>query len=167
MVAIQDYVAAGGRIRPLTSADIARVRELEPQIFGHEAWADALLTQELIAPYRSYWVLEVAERVEGYAGLVLAGEAADVQTIAVSAEMRGRGWGKALLAQLVDFAAAEGAKQIFLEVRVDNLVAIKMYEKHGFRQISVRRGYYAAADGGRVDGAVMCAQLPVSAAAKD
>ena len=36
---------------------------------------------------------------------------------------------------------------IFLETRVDNLPAIKLYEKHGFRRISIRKNYYKSNDG--------------------
>ena len=34
------------------------------------------------------------------------------------------------------------AAPVFLEVRTDNAVAIGMYERHGFRRLGLRRGYY-------------------------
>ena len=34
-----------------------------------------------------------------------------------------------------------------LEVRVDNLIAISLYEKFGFEKVSIRKGYYDGVDG--------------------
>ena len=36
---------------------------------------------------------------------------------------------------------------IFLEARVNNTPAIKLYEKHDFRRISIRKNYYQTSDG--------------------
>ena len=36
-----------------------------------------------------------------------------------------------------------GATQLILEVRSDNEVAIRLYERLGFERISIRRDYYA------------------------
>jgi ribosomal-protein-alanine N-acetyltransferase len=45
---------------------------------------------------------------------------------------------------------------MLLEVRVDNMAARRLYERFGFEQISVRRGYYQP---GGVDGLVMRLRL--------
>jgi GNAT superfamily N-acetyltransferase len=47
-------------------------------------------------------------------------EQSDVQTIAVLPDNRGEGFGRALMNQLLQTAAHQGAKQVFLEVRADN-----------------------------------------------
>ena len=36
---------------------------------------------------------------------------------------------------------------IYLETRVDNTAAINLYEKHGFRRISIRKNYYKTSTG--------------------
>ena len=38
-------------------------------------------------------------------------------------------------------------KDISLEVKCDNIPAIKLYEKYGFKKVSVRKGYYNGIDG--------------------
>ena len=47
-----------------------------------------------------------------------------------------------LVEELIKSAAERGVTNIFLEVRASNASAIHLYEKYGFRQISVRKGYY-------------------------
>jgi ribosomal protein S18 acetylase RimI-like enzyme len=39
-------------------------------------------------------------------------------------------------------AGSQGVESIFLEVRVSNEPARRLYASRGFRQISVREGYY-------------------------
>jgi ribosomal-protein-alanine N-acetyltransferase len=35
-----------------------------------------------------------------------------------------------------------GVRELFLDVRADNLAAIEMYKKAGFDRIDIRRNYY-------------------------
>ena len=38
-------------------------------------------------------------------------------------------------------------KSISLEVNVNNLYAIKLYENFGFKKVAIRKGYYNGIDG--------------------
>ena len=51
----------------------------------------------------------------------------------------GRGVGTLLLRDLL---AAAGSRPVFLDVRVDNEVAQRLYERHGFVAVGRRRKYY-------------------------
>jgi ribosomal-protein-alanine N-acetyltransferase len=53
----------------------------------------------------------------------------------------------AYLGRLGRGAAASGVGEAFLEVRPTNLAAIRLYQRLGFEQIGIRRGYYQAPDG--------------------
>jgi len=57
---------------------------------------------------------------------------------------------------LLDEARRRDVTEAFLEVRVDNEGAMKLYERSRFVRVGMRRGYY---DGGRVDAVVMRKQL--------
>ena len=57
------------------------------------------------------------------------------------------GFGRRLLEHLMERAAAGGVNEAFLEVRPSNLAAIRLYQRLGFEQIGIRRGYYQAPDG--------------------
>ena len=55
--------------------------------------------------------------------------------ISVAKECWGQGVGSALLQAAIDFARSAGVAVISLEVRSDNVRAIALYEKFGFRKI--------------------------------
>ena len=64
-------------------------------------------------------------------------------SIAVLEEHRGRGLGSRLLARTIRVARDRyHADSIYLEVRVSNAKAIKLYEKFGFRKARIIREYY-------------------------
>jgi ribosomal-protein-alanine N-acetyltransferase len=81
--------------------------------------------------------------VTAYAGLcTYVPHEAYIQTIAVAPAMQGRGIGTALLTTLIDEATRRGVGHLDLEVRADNDSAQRLYERHGFTEIAVRRNYY-------------------------
>ncbi len=117
---------------------------------GTRPWSDTELTA-LIAAKGA--VLVSAEA--GFAlGRVAAGEA-EILTIAVDPAMRRQGHGAALLAELEQKAAADGAEMIFLEVAADNAAAQALYAGAGYRQIGLRRNYYKRAGTAPVDAIVL------------
>jgi [ribosomal protein S18]-alanine N-acetyltransferase len=134
----------GPRLRQMTSADLGAVLELEVALFGEEAWSREMLAGELSQQpaSRHYLVAEESGGLSGYAGLLTAGEQADVLTIAVATSRWGHGIGSALLAALLAEARRRGCTEMFLEVRADNLRAQRLYKWWGFTEIGVRRGYY-------------------------
>ena len=64
-------------------------------------------------------------------------------SIAVLKEYRRRGIGSALLDATIREATADGGiVSVYLEVRVSNEPAIRLYRKFGFREVRRIRGYY-------------------------
>lgn len=84
----------------------------------------------------------LATSAEGPVGLLLyrvvEGEA-EILTIGVDPNLRRRGAGAVLLASLL----ALKIPQVFLEVAKSNVDAITLYEKAGFKQVGLRKAYYA------------------------
>ena len=62
----------------------------------------------------------------------VGGDVADVMTVAVVPDCRGRGLGDVLVGELVRRAQESGAGSVMLEVRADNRPARQLYERHGF-----------------------------------
>jgi [ribosomal protein S18]-alanine N-acetyltransferase len=65
-----------------------------------------------------------------------------VVSVAVLEEHRGKGIGKALMLEGINGVMHRKSDEIYLEVRVSNTDAIKMYEKLGFEIKSRLRTYY-------------------------
>jgi ribosomal-protein-alanine N-acetyltransferase len=81
-------------------------------------------------------------RVIGYVCFWLFLAEMHLLNIAVDPAARRQGMGAALLSHALDFAAAKGAKMVFLEVRRGNDAAQAMYRRYGFRSMGVRPRYY-------------------------
>lgn len=130
----------------LTPADAARCAELEMQLFdGDDPWPATAFNRELASAHNHYVGARVGETLVGYAGISRLGRTPpfeyEVHTIGVDTAFQGRGIGRRLLDELLEFADG-GA--VYLEVRTDNAAAIGLYHSVGFTQIGLRRRYYRA-----------------------
>jgi [ribosomal protein S18]-alanine N-acetyltransferase len=119
---------------------IEPVTRLEHELFVDETWSAAAFWNELAeSATRHYTVATDGEDVLGYAGLAVVDVEAHVLTIGVTGRAQGRGIGTMLLRDLL---AAAGDRRTFLDVRVDNDVAQRLYARHGFVPVGRRRRYY-------------------------
>ena len=143
---------------PMTRAHVDALMPYERDMFGTEAWTAQGYRAEIAdTRNRCYLAVEDADgALLGWAGVLVAADQAEVLTVGVVPTARGRGLARRMLAALYGTAAARGAREIFLEVRVDNAAAIGLYTSEGFAAVGRRRGYY---DSGRVDAVVMRREL--------
>jgi ribosomal-protein-alanine N-acetyltransferase len=65
-----------------------------------------------------------------------------VISIAVMQAHRGKGIGLALMEASLQRVKAEGASEMYLEVRVSNNVAVELYKKLGLAAAQISEGYY-------------------------
>lgn len=81
---------------------------------------------------------------------VIDGEA-EILTIGVLPEARGRGIGTILLGVMLE----EAVSTVFLDVAADNEAALNLYQSRDFEVVGRRSAYYKRADGTRVDSLTM------------
>ncbi|MDV7270746.1 ribosomal protein S18-alanine N-acetyltransferase [Thioclava sp. A2] len=91
-------------------------------------------------------------------GRTIADEA-ELLTIAVDPDARRNGSGRALLHAFEAEARARGATTAFLEVAIDNNAARGLYASGGWAESGLRKAYYHAPDGTRIDAVVMSRSL--------
>lgn len=120
---------------------IDRIVEIEKNCF-RVPWTKELLlgavNQEDCIVLCAYYNGNMA----GFCGLTnICGEG-HITNIAVEDKYRCRGVGAALLGELLSRAKDAGMENLTLEVRVSNLAAIRLYEKHGFTSAGIRKRYY-------------------------
>jgi tRNA threonylcarbamoyladenosine biosynthesis protein TsaB len=96
----------------------------------------------LNAPGSDCVVAQASSEIGGFCITVRRGPEGYVVTIDVREKYRKRGIGGALLREAEKRLAAQGVRAISLDTATDNLSAIAFYEKHGYRKIGVRKGYY-------------------------
>ena len=71
----------------------------------------------------------------------------ELAKMAVSPQAQGRGYGDLLVKSAIEFARGAGAKSLMLLTNSRLGPALRLYEKHGFRQVPVSDGKdYARAD---------------------
>lgn len=95
----------------------------------------------------------------GFAISRMAGDEAEVLSVAVSAERRGAGGGRTLFARHLGRLAGHGVRRVVLEVDEDNAPALALYRAFGFEQVGRRKAYYARADGKRGSAQVMALEM--------
>ena len=78
--------------------------------------------------------------------------------LSIAADWQTQGYGSLLLQQLCEIARGQGARLFFLEVRPSNAAALRLYERHAFQRIGLRRAYYPA-PAGREDALIFGLQL--------
>ena len=133
-------------LRAAQLQDVPDLHTLETRIFPADAWTLDMFLAEVGHPTRSYYVLEhdtgSGPSIIGYCGVMVVGDTADVQTIAVLPEHEGNGYGRAMLETMHTRSRQQGAERILLEVRADNPRAQRLYRRNGYTRIHVRHRYY-------------------------
>jgi ribosomal-protein-alanine acetyltransferase len=81
---------------------------------------------------------------EGFLILSEVLDEAEIIQVAVRKESAGRGIGTQLVQEVVKYCKSNGVRKIFLEVRVSNTSAEKIYLKNGFEKVGIRRSYYSS-----------------------
>ena len=133
------------KLRPMRLADLDQVTQIEPLIYTHP-WTRGNFDDSIKSGY-SCWVIDCGATLAGYGVLMIGVREAHLLNLSVAPDWQGRGLGRFLLEQFVRIARDSDAVQIFLEVRPSNLAARHLYADSGFRDITVRRGYYPATRG--------------------
>ena len=105
-------------------------------------WSYNVLKQELENEKTKYIIAKENNEVVGFAGILVVLDEATLNNIVVKKSCRCRGIGGELLETLIDLCADLKLKSFTLEVNVENIPAIKLYEKFGFKNLGIRKKYY-------------------------
>ncbi len=71
----------------------------------------------------------------------------EIEYIYVNKEKRKKGIASILLEKLIDESKKLACLNITLEVNVNNIPAINLYKKYGFKKVAIREKYYGSEDG--------------------
>lgn len=94
-------------------------------------------------PYAKCLILKEENKVVGYLYYSDIYERIEINQIEVDPSKRGQGIGSKLLEYLIE----NNKKNITLEVKKTNDIAINLYKKYGFIEVATREKYYQGIDG--------------------
>jgi ribosomal-protein-alanine N-acetyltransferase len=142
-------------IRKMTGRDLDEIMLIELASFTLP-WSRQSYENELSNRYATYMVADHEGVVAAYGGMWVVADEAHITNVAVAPRYRRQGMGTKVLQALLNTAGQKRVSRIFLEVRVSNDAAFKLYSGQGFAPTGVRKQYYSDND---EDAIVMMRQL--------
>jgi [ribosomal protein S18]-alanine N-acetyltransferase len=130
-------------LRKASPRDLDAILRIEGLVFS-DPWSPESFHPEFEDPYSWFRVVEVDGAVAGYVIARIVARQGEIANIAVDPARQGTGLGGRLLDAAVSAAVAEECEAVWLEVRVSNEPAKRLYTSRGFEPIGRRRGYYRA-----------------------
>jgi ribosomal-protein-alanine N-acetyltransferase len=108
----------------------------------HRGWSEdefrRLLMDRTVVGHRAL----IGRELAGFILSRLAAGEAEILSVAVAQDYRGRGIARSLLNLHLRRLAGLGTKEVFLEVDETNTPARRLYARNGFREVGRREGYY-------------------------
>lgn len=147
-------------IRPATAVDLAAILALEQSSataahYSKEKYSEIIdqglrfspakgprLVGEVRGQCRLALIVEEDQLIKGF----LIGRCLDaeweIENVVVAEEARKRGFGAALVGELLKIARQQGGQKVYLEVRESNAAARRLYAKCQFVETGRRKKYY-------------------------
>ena len=97
--------------------------------------------------YSHAYVYEINNEICGFLYFDHIYDRIEIQYIYVNEEKRKNNIASKLLEKLIAESKKFACVNITLEVNVNNIAAIKLYEKYGFKKVAIREKYYGSEDG--------------------
>uniref|UniRef100_A0A7V3RHH3 [Ribosomal protein bS18]-alanine N-acetyltransferase n=1 Tax=candidate division WOR-3 bacterium TaxID=2052148 RepID=A0A7V3RHH3_UNCW3 len=128
-------------IRQMKFSDIDPVYEIECQVFPNP-WPKSFFENDIHKHNTIALVADLNNLIIGYALADCVVEELHITNIAVAPPYQHKGVGKALLSELERIGLERDCIYAYLEVRVNNSIAINFYKNFGYKIITLRKNYY-------------------------
>jgi [ribosomal protein S18]-alanine N-acetyltransferase len=142
---------------PMHAHGLGEVMRIEQAAYAFP-WSIGNVQDSIRAGYECQ-VLVAGRTVLGYFIAMQGVREVHLLNITVAAAHQGQGWARMMLDALCIWSRGKGAAQLWLEVRASNARALHIYQRYGFKTISVRKRYYPAGNSQREDAVVMSLPL--------
>ncbi len=124
------------------SSELNRINELETSFSNVLKDVNKDLANN---PFSHYLLYIENDKVIGFLNYYLMYEKIEIANFNVLDNYQNKGIGTKLIKYLID--NYKNIENITLEVRKDNIKAIHIYEKMGFKKVAIRSNYYNGIDG--------------------
>lgn len=129
------------RCRKMQEADAQSVAEIDKKCHLG-GWSALSYKNECHNPLADYIVLEDEKEIFAFAGQWCVVDEAQIMCIGVIPEKQHHGYGNCLIKTLTKIAADKGCSSTTLEVKENNIPALKLYKKLDFAVTGRRENYY-------------------------
>jgi ribosomal-protein-alanine N-acetyltransferase len=148
---------AQARFETMTQAHLEAVAGVESLAHAHP-WLQRNFSDSLDAGYQAQMLL-ADDTLLGYFVAMKGFEEVHLLNITVAPAYQRQGWARIMLEAMALWSRGQGAKCLWLEARVGNTRALRVYEAFGFGCVGRRKLYYPGAHGQREDALVMRCKL--------
>jgi ribosomal-protein-alanine N-acetyltransferase len=124
--------------------DIEVLNEIERECFAEQAFPKSFLKYLILYPHSIFLKAIIDGKIVGFiAGILQASHRVGrIYTLDIKPEFRRRSIASKLLQSLESEFRNRGMASSVLEVEVTNTAAIGLYQKFGYRPVSVLKNYY-------------------------
>jgi ribosomal-protein-alanine N-acetyltransferase len=141
-------------IEPAGPRDAPALARLHGASF-HRGWDEAEFESLLIERSTLTHRLRAGRKPIGFIMSRMAADEAEILSVAVAPDWRGRGLSRDLVATHLAHLSGRGVRAVFLEVEENNEPAVKLYRRAGFATVARRHHYYRDPRGQGLDALVM------------
>ena len=106
-------------------------------------WSLKSYEEAITTDHSFVMVAEDDGQIAAFSVFYLTPPEAELPDIVVDEKYRGKGLGRQLLTRSMEELESRGIGTIFLEVRVSNTPARRLYESFGFEEIGTRKYFYS------------------------
>lgn len=140
----------------ILNVDLFAITELEKNCFDEQTrWTESMIKDSIVSPVTKFFGAFVEShdqncrdlQLVGYCVIIDYGYEFELLRICVFPNFQQKGVGGGLLNYVINTLKNQqkescAERAIILEVSEDNTSAKKLYEKYGFKQLSIRKNYY-------------------------
>ena len=134
------------KVESASTADLQALYKIERECFSSEAFSIEELSFLIKNPNSISLTAKIGEEIAGFIiGLIYntkSEKVGHVLTLDVAKKYRRKGVAKELMRKLEEKFRENNVKECFLEVKIDNEAAKRLYKKLGYREIACLKDYY-------------------------
>jgi [ribosomal protein S18]-alanine N-acetyltransferase len=147
---------AGGKpaIEAASVRDAARLAQIHAASF-HRGWGEGEFESMLAERNTLVHRLKSGRRIAGFIVSRIGADEAEILSVALDPQHRGRGLSRDLLLTHLGHLAGRGVRTVFLEVEENNQPARRLYQRAGFATVGRRERYYQQPGGEQLNALLM------------
>ena len=128
-------------LRKATISDINSIMNIEKTSYEKPYWNESLLKYLFNNSITdSAWIFEVKKKIIGFLIEQRCKDEISILNVAIDKKYQNNGFGKKIVSQYLGILPINSI--VFLEVKINNFIARKIYTSLNFKEVELRKNYY-------------------------